>query len=171
MNKQNKTDIVSALSKDFESASSISLIDYTGMNIVAQQDLKKKLKEAKAKFVVAKNTLIKLALNGAKLPKETTEKEILSGQTAVVVGTDDPVSPIQIVGKAASESEFVKFKAGVLDGVYQDKTAMVAISKLPSKDILVGQTVGSIASPMYMLISNLQANIQELLGTLMAKAG
>jgi ribosomal protein L10 len=65
----------------------------------------------------------------------------------------------------------VKFKAGIINGVFQDKDSMLAISKLPSKDTLVGQTIGSIASPMYTLISNLQANIQELIGILTAKVG
>lgn len=162
MKKQEKTQVIDKLTKSFSDASSISLIDYTGMNIVAQQDLKKKLKVTKAKMIVAKNTLIRLALTNAKLPKETTEDSILSGQTAVVLGAEDPVAPIQIIGKAAKESEFVKFKAGIMDGVYQDKESMIAISKLPSKEILVGQTVGAIAGPMYTLISNLENKVQEL---------
>lgn len=170
-NRQLKEKEVEKLSKDLQEAKSVSLVDFSGMNIGAQQDLKKKLKEAKAKMLVAKNTLIKIALTKANLPKEATEGAILEGQTAVVLATEDSVSPIQIIGKAASESEFVKFKAGVLDGVFQDKDSMIAISKLPSKEILVGQTVGNIASPMYMLISNLQASVQELIGTLTAKVG
>lgn len=171
MKKQEKTVIIDKLSKDFKEAKSISLIDFAGMNIVGQQDLKKKLKEAKAKMVVAKNTLIKLALTEAKLPKEATDAKVLSGQTAVVIGNEDPVSPIQIIGKVASESENLKFKAGILEGEFQDKENMISISKLPSKEILVGQTVGSIAGPMYTLISNLEATVQELLGTLAAKVG
>lgn len=169
MKKIEKKQVIDRLSKDFKEAKSISLVDFAGMNIVSQQDLKKKLKEAKAKMIVAKNTLIKLALAEAKMPKEAQEDSILSGQTAVILGQDDPVSPIQIVGKAASESENLKFKAGVLEGAFQDKDSLLAISKLPSKEVLVGQTVGNIAGPMYALISNLEATIQELLGTLSAK--
>src|SRR5260221_781749 len=107
-------------------------------------------------MVVAKNTLIKRAMDEAKLPKELTDKAILSGQTAVVIGNDDAVAPIQTIGKFASENEFLKFKAGILEGLFQDKTAMIAISKLPSKEELNGQVVVSIAGPMYELISNLQ---------------
>lgn len=171
MKKQEKKSVVESLTKSFKEAKSISLVDFTGMNIVAQQDLKKRLKEAASKMIVAKNTLIKIAANEAKLPKEVTEASILSGQTAVILGNEDPVSPIQTIGKFAKENEALKFKAGILDGEFQDKEHMVAISSLPSKDVLVGQTVGAIAGPMYALISNLQANIQELLGTLSAKVG
>ena len=105
------------------------------------------------------------------MPKAATEDTILSGQTAVVLASEDPVAPIQTIGKFSKENEALKFKAGILDGNFQDKTNMIAISNLPSKEVLVGQTVGAIAGPMYALISNLQANVQELLGTLMAKAG
>ncbi len=171
MKKQDKTVVIDKLSKDFSEAKSVTLVDFTGMNIQSQNDLKAKLREAKSRFVVAKNTLIKIALTNAKLPKEMTENEILSGQTAIILSSEDAVSPIQTAGKFAAENESLKFKAGVLEGLFQDKDSLMAVSKLPSKDVLVGQTVGAIAGPMYALISNLQANIQELLGTLSAKVG
>lgn len=171
MNKQDKKQVVEKLTKDFTQAKSLSFIDFAGLNIVAQQTLKKELKKVQAKMLVAKNTLIKLALRDSKQPKEAEGEGILSGQTAVVLGTDDPISPIQVIGKAAGQNESIKFKAGVLEGVFQDKESLIAISKLPGKDTLVGQVVANIASPMYMLVSNLQAGVQELLATLSAKVG
>ncbi len=171
MKKQDKSVLIDKLSKDFQKAKSLTLIDFTGMNIKSQNDLKNKLRVAKSRFIVAKNTLIKIAVTNAKLPKEIADDSILTGQTAIMISEDDGVTPIQLAGKFASENESLKFKAGVLEGVFQDKVALVAISKLPSKEILNGQVVGSIAGPMYTLISNLQATIQELLGTLSAKVG
>lgn len=171
MKKQDKSALIEKLSKDFKDAKSVSLVDFAGMNIVSQQDLKKKLKAVKAKMIVVKNTLIRRAADEAKFPKELTESSILSGQTAVILATDDAVSPIQVSGKFASENEALKFKAGILEGDFQDKDSLIAISKLPGKDTLVGQVVGSIAGPMYALISNLQGSVQELLGTLQAKVG
>ncbi len=169
MKRQDKSLLIDKLTKDFSAAKSITLIDFTGMNIKSQQDLKKKLKGVNARLIVAKNTLIKIAGTKAKFPKETLDDTVLAGQTAVVLADEDPVAPIQIVGKATTETETVKFKVGILDGVYQDKSAMTAISKLPSKEVLVGQTVGSIAGPMYGLINNLEAKMQELIAILNAK--
>lgn len=166
-NRQNKEKVVNKLTDELKAAKSVSLIDFTGLNMKAQNDLKKKLKEAKAKLLVAKNTLIKISGKDAKLPSEALSESILSGQTGVVIATDDPVTPIQVVG----ESENIKFKAGVLDGEFQDKDAMVTISKLPSKEVLVGQTVGNIAGGMYGLINNLTAKMQELVYILSVKAG
>ena len=171
MKKQDKSVLIEKLSKNFKEAKSLTLVDFTGLNIKAQQDLKKKLKEASAKMIVAKNTLIKIAATKAQLPKEISEAAILSGQTAVVMGSEDPVSPIQTIGKFSIENESLKFKAGLLEGLFQNRESLVAISKLPSKEVLNGQVVGSIAGPMYALISNLQANIQELLGILSVKVG
>src|SRR5579859_3017443 len=141
MKKQDKSLLIAKLSKDFLDAKSVTLVDFAGMNIKSQNDLKKKLREAKSRFVVAKNTLIKIALNEAKMPKELSEKAILSGQTAVMLADEDAVSPIQLAGKFASENETLKFKAGMLEGLYQDKESLVAISKLPSKEVLNGQVV------------------------------
>lgn len=171
MIKQDKTDLVSKLTTSFKEAKSISLVNFAGLNIQAQQDLKKRLKGVSATMIVAKNTLIKIAADEAKLPKEITEDGVLSGQTAVVMTNDDPVSPIQTIGKFSIENDALKFKAGILEGEFQNQESLVAISKLPSKEALAGQVVGTIAGPMYALISNLQANVQELLGTLMAKVG
>lgn len=169
MKKQDKKSLVERLSKSLREAKSVTLVDFTGMNINTQQDLKKKLKEAASKMLVAKNTLIKIAADEAKLPKEITDEAILSGQTAIVTSSDDPVSPIQTLGKFAKENTSLKFKAGVLDGIFQNKESLLAISALPSKEVLVGQTVGSVAGPMYALISNLENKVQEFMAIINAK--
>lgn len=170
-NRLLKEKAVKSLTGELQEAKSFILVDFAKMGIKAQLDLKKKLKTGKSKMLVAKNTLLKIAINEAKLPKELTDDAILSGQTALIMGTEDPVSPIQAFGKFMSEAEVGQFKAGYLDGSFQDKESLVVISKLPSKEVLVGQVVGGIASPMYTLVSNLQANMQTLIGILSAKVG
>lgn len=165
-NRQNKEKEVEKLTSELKNAKSIALIDFTGLNMKSQSELKKQLREVKAKLKVVKNTIIKISGKEANLPVEALDDKVLSGQTAVVTAGDDPVSPIQVVGK----SEIAKFKAGVLDGVFQDSNSMLSISKLPSKEILVSQTVGSIAGPMYGLINNLQSKMQELIYILGAKS-
>src|SRR5258708_24822707 len=124
MKKQDKSVLISELSKNFKEAKSLTLVDFAGLNIKAQQDLKKKLKEANSKMIVAKNTLIRIAATEAKLPKEISEVTILSGQTAVIMANDDPISPIQTIGKFSSENENLKFKAGILEGLFQNKESL-----------------------------------------------
>lgn len=171
MLKSDKPKIVEELAAKLKEAKSVNFIDFTGMDIKSQQGLKRELKASSATMLVAKNTLLKLASKAAKLPSEVLEDSILKGQTAVILASDDPVAPIQVIGKFSKVTNTPQFKAGVVEGIFQNKDGLIAISKLPSKEILAGQTVGNIASPMYMLISNLQGTIQELMGTLSAKVG
>ncbi len=167
---QAKETVVKGLLSELQGAKSLALVDFSKMGMDAQIDLKKKLKEAGAKMYVSKNTLLKIAIGEAKFPSELTEDSVLSGQTAVIIGKEDPVSPIQAFGKFLETSEAGDFKGGFVDGKFADKEMLVTISKLPTKEVLVSQTVGSIAGPLYGLVSNLQYGMQELIGILSAKA-
>src|SRR5258708_1022162 len=171
MLKSDKPKIVAEVQEKLQSAKCVNFIDFTGMDIKSQQALKRELKAADSVMLVAKNTLLKLASKAAKLPSEVLEDAILRGQTAVILASNDPVAPIQVIGKFSKLTNTPQFKAGVIEGIFQNKDGLIAISKLPSKEVLVGQTVGNIASPMYMLISNLEGTIQELIGTISAKVG
>ncbi len=66
-------------------------------------------------------------------------------------------------------TEKTKWKAAVVEGVFQDSSALVRISKLPSKDQLMAQVVGGISAPLYGLLSTLNGNIQKLVYVLDAR--
>ncbi len=136
------------------------------MNVKTQQELKKNLKEVGAKLIVVKNTLFALAAKEAKFTKKTTTDTVLKGQTALIVTEDDPVAPLQILAKFASEFDVPQLKVGVVEGSFQDKDALETLSKLPGKDVLLAQVVGSIGSPVYGLFGTLNAKMQELIYTL-----
>ena len=170
MKKLQKKDFVLSLTEKLQKAKSVILVDFAKMNVISQQSLKKELRSSNAKLIVAKNTLIKIAGKEAKLPEEMLTDTVLSGQTAVILGNDDPVSPIQILGKFLKTSEIPQPKAGVIDGTFQDKNNIITISKLPSKNELFAQVIGSIQSPAYGLVSTLQSNLQKLVWILQAKA-
>lgn len=168
--KQDKKDKVTALADSMKSASSVVFVDYKGLGVKSQQELAGKLREAGAKMLVAKNSLLKLAGKDAKLPEEALTDTVLEGQTAVIFGNADPVSPVQIIGKFAEEFEIPAMKAGVVEGAFQDADGLVRISKLPSKEVLYGKVVGAIASPAYGLVGTLQGNLNKLVWILKAKA-
>ncbi len=167
--KQVKIDVVSVLTEQIKNASSVVFVDYKTLTMKEGQALKKELLVGDGKMVVAKNTLIKIAATNAALPEEALTDSVLSGQTAVVFGQKDPVAPIQILGKFMAATEKTKWKAGVVEGVFQDATALARISKLPSKDQLIAQVVGGISAPLYGLISTLNGNIQKLVYVLDAR--
>jgi large subunit ribosomal protein L10 len=160
--KEEKKEKVNKLAENLKSAKSFVLVDYSGIDVKAQQTLKNKLKEVKADMLVAKNSLIKLAGKKAQIADEILKDEILSGQSALVLAREDAVSPIQILGKFISENEIPDVKAGVVEGIFQDKEAILKISKLPTKEVLLSQVVGCIGQPMNGLVMALQSNMLKL---------
>jgi large subunit ribosomal protein L10 len=166
-----KENIVENLAESFKNSPSVSFVDYTGLTVKAQQDLKEKLSEAGGRMSVAKNTMIRLAGEKAGFEEQFSE-DVFSGQTAIIEATDDPVFPIQVLGKYIDENNIMDFKAGVIEGDFIDKETLVKISKLPSKEQLYANTVGTIGAPLYGLLGTLQGNLQKLLYVLQnAKGG
>ena len=167
--KQFKLDEVSSLEASIKAASSVVFVDYATLTMKEGQKLKKSLKETGGKMVVSKNTLIKIASKNANLPEEILSDSVLSGQTAMIMANDDPVAPIQTLGKFMVEADKLKWKAGVVEGVFTDAAGLMRISKLPSKDQLIAQVVGGISAPLYGLVSTLNGNLQKLVYILSQK--
>jgi len=162
MNKSEKVTFVENLQKELKGAKSVVLVNYAGLGVKAQQELKKRLTDAHGRMIVVKNTLLKLAGEAAGVDKQVLTDEILVGQTALVVATDDPVAPIQVLGKFAKEFEVPKFKVGVVEGIFQDQVSLTKLSTLPGRDALLGQFLGTLMGVEYGLIGTLNANLQKL---------
>ena len=168
MKKIEKELLVKNLSEELKTAKSVVLVDFSGLTVKLQQELKKRLKENKSKMLIVKNSLFKLAGNEAKIPKETLSDTVLTGQTAMVISFEDAISPIQILGRFAKEfvsgagEPLPKFKVGVVEGTPYDSEGLVKISTLPGKDSLLSQVLGCLVSPSFGLVSVLNANMQKL---------
>lgn len=162
MLKAEKVTLVDNLVAELKDAKSLVLVNYTGLNVKAQQDLKKRLKEVGGRMVVVKNTLLKRAFASAKINDKMATDEILSGQTALVLADNDPIAPIQVLGKFAKEAELPKFKVGIVEGTFQDEETLAKLSTLPGRDVLLGQVLGALISPKYGLVGVLQGNLQKL---------
>lgn len=163
MNKKNKIDLVIDLSSKLKNASSLVLVNYVGLSVSMQQELKKRLKEVGSNMTVIKNTLIKRAGEEAKISKEILTDEILSGQTALVISESDAVLSISVIGKFAKEFNVPQFKVGIIEGTFYDNNSLIKLSTLPNKDVLLSQVLGSLMSPMYGLIGTLNGNMQKLI--------
>ena len=170
MKKLEKRTFVGNLGEELKSSTSVVLVNYTGLSVKLQQDLKKRLKEVGAKMQVSKNSLFKLAAKNAELDGEVYSDSVLEGPVALIMTTGDPVAPIQVLGKFAKEFEIPQFKVGIVDGSFQNKEALDKISKLPTKEVLYGQVVGSISSPLYGIVGVLNANMQKLIYILKTKS-
>lgn len=170
MKKQEKSFFVDNLAEELKDATGVVLINYSGMDVKSQQKLKKELKEADAKMIVVKNTLLKLAGEKAGIDKNFLEKEILEGQNALVISTKDPITPISVLGKFLKENESPKLRVGIVDGSFQDTKSLEILSTLPGKDILMGQVLGSLLSSLHGLTTTLNTNLQNLVSILDQKS-
>jgi large subunit ribosomal protein L10 len=170
MLKADKIKFVEELTTELKDAKSVVLVNYTGLNVKAQQELKKRLKAVGSDMVVVKNTLLKRSGEAAGIDSSVLTDGILQGQTAIIISTEDAVAPIQIIGKFSKEFEVPKFKVGVVEGSVQDEAGLSKLSTLPGRDALLGQVLGSLMSNLYGLVGTLNSPMQQLVYTLNAKA-
>lgn len=170
MKKAEKTLFVDNLTEELKSAKSVVLINYTGLSVKAQQDLKKRLKNVGGRMLVVKNTLLKRAGESAKVDPEILTDTVLSGQTALVIADEEPIAPLQVLGKFAKEFETPKFKVGFVEGSFQDTESLIRLSLLPGRDALLGQLLGVLMGPEYGLVGTLNGNLQKLIYILNEKA-
>ncbi|MEK7550791.1 MAG: 50S ribosomal protein L10 [Patescibacteria group bacterium] len=162
MKKAEKVTFVENLVRELQGAKSVVLVNYAGLGVKAQQNLKARLKEIGGRMLIVKNTLLKLAGKSAKIDKEVLADSVLSGQTALVLADSDPIAPLQVLGKFAKESETPKFKVGIIDGKFFDALSLSRLSNLPGRDALLSQLLGSLMSSMYGLVGTLQSPLQKL---------
>ncbi len=170
MKKSEKPFFVDNLTEELKSASGVVLVDFKGLSVKLQQELKKRLREVNGKMIVVKNTLFKLSAEKAKSPSDITSETVLQGPTALVMTEDDPISLLQVLSKFAKESEVPQMKVGIIDGVFQNKETLIKLSNLPGKVVLSSQMIGAISAPLYGIVGTLQGNIQKLLWILKSKS-
>lgn len=171
MKKGEKPLFVDNLTEELKTAKSVVLINYTGLSVKAQQDLKKRLKNVGGRMLVVKNTLLKRAGESAKVDPEILTDTVLSGQTALVISDEDPIAPLSVLGKFAKEFETPKFKVGIVEGSFQDENDLIKLASLPERDALLGQLLGVLLGPEYGLVGTLNGNLQKLVYILKSKAG
>lgn len=170
MKKAEKVTFVDNLIEELKAAKSVVLVNYAGLSVKAQQDLKSRLKEVDGRMVVVKNNLLKRAGEAAKVDSEVLTDTVLSGQTALIISDSDPIAPLQVLGKFAKEFEVPKFKVGVVEGSFQDGEALVKLASLPGRDALLGQLLGALMGPSYGLVGTLNGNMQKLVYILKTKS-
>ncbi len=136
MNRDEKSAVVSELNESFNRAKFTVVTDYCGLTVSDLQQLRGELRKCDSEIRVAKNTLLKRAAtdtNSASLVDEFT------GTTAIVMAYNDPVGPAKALAKFAEGHTKFKIRCAALDGDKLTIDDLIALSKLPTKDVLLGQ--------------------------------
>lgn len=136
MNRDEKSAIVSTLNESFSRATFTVVADYRGLKVSEIQQLRRELRDCGSEVRIAKNTLLKRAVTD-------TDSAMLAddfvGTTAVVMAYDDPVQPAKVLTKFADDNDKFVIRSAAFEGGKLSTDEMVALSKLPSKEILLGQ--------------------------------
>ena len=150
-----KQPIVQEISENIKDAQSVVVVDYRGLTVAEDTALRKQLREAGVTYFVEKNTMLRIALKEAGLDDLCS---VLEGTTAIAVCDHDQTAPARILGKfAEAHDDKFTLKAGYVDGVIYDAKGVEALSKIPSKETLLAQLVGSLQGPMQKLAATLKA--------------
>jgi large subunit ribosomal protein L10 len=141
LNRQGKVSIVDDLSGKLEKAKIAIVTDYRGMTVSSFEELRRELKKSNAEIQVAKNTLMRKAIEGTSFE---SMHDSLTGTTAVTMSYADPVTPAKILTAFAKAHPELQIRMGCLDGKSLNAADLEALSKLPSKEVLLSQLLSAL---------------------------
>lgn len=159
MNREQKGAVIAEIAADIESAQAIFAVDYRGISVPQAAELRAKLREADATFKVVKNSLTERAADQVGQPELKT---LLIGPTALTFVRGDAATAAKAIADYARATQLLPFKGGTMGEEALEAQQIVAISRLPSREILYGQLVGVVASPVSGLVRTLGALVGGL---------
>lgn len=140
-----KQPIVEEIKGYASNAVSAVLVDYRGLTVEQDTELRKKLREAGVVYKVYKNTMLKRAFEGTDFAQLAPQ---LEGPTAIAFSTEDATAPARVLNEVAKTAPALEFKAAVVEGVYYDANGVKAIANIPSREVLISKLLGSMQSPI-----------------------
>lgn len=158
-NKKLKSQIVEGLTNIFDSYSFVVVCVNKGLKVSQVRELRRKVKASSGGYLVAKNTLSKIAMNSSKRASSLAEK--MQGPTTIAY-SNDSVAMSKLLADFAKANETLELKAAVLDGVLLDKAKIDVLASLPSLDELRARIVGIFAAPATKIAQLIQAPASQL---------
>jgi len=162
MNREQKAAAIEEVAGQIQESEAVFAVDYRGISVPQAAELRTRLTEAGARFRVVKNTLTERAVDQAGVEGL---KGVLEGPTAftfVLADGGDVALAAKALATFRREHDVVAFKGGVMNGDPLTVDQLEALSKLPARDVLYGQLVGMVASPITGLVRGLNALISGL---------
>ncbi|MBE5871175.1 MAG: 50S ribosomal protein L10 [Lachnospiraceae bacterium] len=155
-----KQPIVEEISGYIKDAQSVVLVDYRGLTVAQDTQLRKELREANVTYKVYKNTMLTRAFAGTDFEPLS---QYLEGPTAAAISADDATAAARVLGKFAKTANALEIKGGVVEGIAYDANGITAIGNIPSREVLLSKLLGSMQSPI--------ANFARVMKQLAEKGG
>jgi large subunit ribosomal protein L10 len=159
MNRDEKAAVIDRIAGELESSQAVFAVDYRGITVSQVADLRARLRAADATFTVVKNSLTERAADKA---GAEALKAILEGPTALTFVRGDAAAAAKALSDAQRVTEVLAFKGGLMDGQAVSPDDIRAIAKLPSREALYAQLVGTVAAPLNGLARTLNALISGI---------
>lgn len=156
MLKAKKTELLNRVKENLQDVDSVFLINFKGLTVEKDTELRRKVRESGSNYEVIKNTILKLAFEGSEF---SSLDDHLQGNTALAYNKEDIVAIAKLISEFAKENEAFEFKAGVVQGRLIDMNDLATLAALPSKEVLISKL-------MYMLNFPIQGLATVLNGTL-----
>ena len=145
---ESKKAVVNALSARIKEATAVVFVDYKGISVAQDTELRKQFHEAGVDYSVVKNTLTRFAAKNIGYDFD----EVLNGTTAMACTTGDPIAPARIVCEFAKKNKnVVTIKGGVVEGSVLTADQLNGFGELPSKNALVASVLGTFLAPISSL--------------------
>lgn len=156
---EQKKAVVAEIAEKLKSSCAGVLVNYQGINVSDDTQLRKELRESGVDYMVAKNTLLKRA---AKTAGIEGLDPYLEGSTAIAISKDDYVAASKTLCKFASDHDFFKIKSGFIDGNVIDSKEVSNLAKLPSREVLVAQVLRGFNAPISGFATVLNGTLKGL---------
>ena len=145
---ESKKAVVETLTGKIQEATSVVFVDYKGITVAQDTELRKQFREAGVDYSVVKNTLTNFAAQKAGYDFS----EVLNGTTAMASTTGDPIAPARIVCEFAKKNKnILSIKGGIVEGSVLSADQLNGFGELPSKNALVAQVLGTFLAPISSL--------------------
>ena len=146
---ESKKAVVEQLTGKIQESTAVVFIDYKGISVAQDTELRKQFRDAGVEYTVVKNTLTNFAAKNAGYDFS----EVLNGTTAMACTTGDPIAPARIAAEFAKKNKLktLSIKGGIVEGSVLSAEQLTGFSELPSKSALVASVLGTFLAPISSL--------------------
>ena len=148
LTKAQKTKQIDSIKEKVANQKSMVFVDFAKVPSKEMFSLRKSLKEGGCNLKIAKKTLVRIAFGQSNISFWNKIKSVIPGQLALVFGVEDEIAPARIANEFAKKQENFKILGGIFESRFIDRERVLALANIPTREVLLGRLVGSIASPM-----------------------
>lgn len=163
-----KVAMLAEIQDRFERASIAISADYRGLTVAQLTELRRALRPAGAEVKVVKNTI---AARAAEQAGRANIAEILSGPTALAIGTGDPIAPVKALTEHLRAKRLqIAIHGGWMEGKVLNRAEVESLATLPSKEQMIADVIGKLQSPLYNFAALMQSTMRNFAGLVEARA-